>query len=142
MSRKSLTILCVILLPLLSSACSGGTSGSVRNASQSCRTLGGSGSCDGHLGRLSGTYGIDVEDEGISPSDLILVEINVSVELGSVRVSLKGTDGDETSTEVNPGVSQQISGFAQGEFEGFEIVLEALSESVEGLTYSLSYAIQ
>ena len=141
MSRKSLTILWVILLSFLASACSGGTSGSVRNASQSCLNQGGAGSCDGRIGRLSGTYGIDIEDEGISPSDLILVELNVTVDVGTVRVFFEGADGDVTSAEVNPGLPLQIAGFAQGEFDGFEIGFEALGESAEGLTYSLNYAI-
>jgi hypothetical protein len=142
MSRKYLTILSVILFSYLASACAGGTSGSVRSTSQSCTNLGGTGSCDGRIGKLSGTYGIDIEDEGISPSDLIQVELNVTVEVGTVRVFFEGADGELTSAEVNPGLPMQIAGNVIGEFDGFEIGFEALGEPAEGITYSLSYAIQ
>lgn len=141
MSKKSLMILSTLFMSILASACSGATSGSVRSASQSCLNLGGSGSCEGRIGRLNGTYGIDIGDEGISSSDLILVELSVTVELGTVRVFLEGADGDVTSAEVKPGSAVHISGFAQGEFDGFEINFEALGESAEGLTYNFNYTI-
>lgn len=142
MKRKYPSLLCLSLFTLVLSACAGGTSGSVRNSSQTCRTLGGSGSCEGRLGRLSGTYGIDIEDEGISPGDKVRVDLVISVEAGSVRVSINDPDEGISSVDVNPGVAVQLTGFTQGEFDGFEVGFQALSEFAEGVTYSLSYAIQ
>ena len=142
MWKRSLTLSCLILFSILLSGCAGGTSGSVRNASQSCLTKGGSGNCEGRLGRLSGTSGIDIKDEGISPTDAILVEINVSVETGTLNVFFEGPDGDTTIMEVGPGNPLRLSGLIQGEFDGFGIGFQASSEFVEGVTYSLYYAIQ
>jgi hypothetical protein len=142
MDRKYLLPLCLGIFLLVLSACAGGTSGSVRNSSQTCRALGGSGGCDGRLGRLSGTYGIDIEDEGISPGDQVWVELVVSVETGSVRVSIEDPGGGINSVSIDPGVPVQLTGFTQGEFDGFEVGFQALDEFAEGITYSLTYAIQ
>jgi hypothetical protein len=142
MDRKRLSLLCLSLLVLTLSACAGATSGSVRNSSQSCRALAGSGGCDGRLGKLSGTYGIDIEDEGISPGDQVWVELVISVEVGSVRVSIEDTDGGINSVDVDPSAPVKLTGLTQGEFDGFEVTFQALGEFAEGITYSLSYAIQ
>jgi hypothetical protein len=143
MNRKYLSLLCLSLsLLVLLSACAGGTSGSVRNSSQTCRALGGSGGCDGRIGRLSGTYGIDIEDEGISPGDQVWVELVISVEVGSVRVSIEDPDGGVNSVDVDPSAPVQLTGSTQGEFDGFGFGFQALDEFAEGITYSLTYAIQ
>ncbi len=142
MSKKTITRLSLSILVLILSACEGATSGSVRNSSQSCRAGGGSGGCEGRIGRLSGTYGIDVEDEGISPGDTILLEVGVSVETGNLRVFFEDPDGQVTSVEVAPGMPGQLTGYVQGEFDGFGIGFQALSESAEGINYSLEYMSQ
>jgi hypothetical protein len=142
MTHRKVGGIALFLAILLLSACSGGTSGSVRNSSQTCTALGGNGSCEGRFGRLSGTYGIDIEDEGIGPSDLVLVEVTASVEVGSLRVFLEGPEGETNSIEVNPGTPVQLVGYAQGEFDGFEIGFQALGEFAEGVNYSLRYVIE
>lgn len=142
MLKKTITLLSLSILLLLLSACEGATSGSVRNSSQSCRTGGGRGSCEGRMGRLSGTYGIDVEDDSISPGDTIMLDVSVSVETGNLRVFFEDPDGQVMSVEVAPGVPGQLSGYVEGEFDGFGIGFQALSESVEGVGYSLEYMSQ
>jgi hypothetical protein len=142
MKSKILAILCFSILLLMMSACEGGTSGSVRNSSLTCRNLSGHGDCDGRIGRLSGTYSIDIEDDGISPSDQVWVELSVSVDAGSMRVFMEKPDGEETSVEIDPGGPANITGVTQGEFDGFEIGFQSLGEYAEGITYTLSYSTQ
>ena len=142
MNRRMLTTITLCILLSLLSACEGGTSGSVRNASQSCSTAGGYGDCQGRLGRLSGTYGIDIEDEGISPGDTVRVVLTIAVESGSIRAYMEDPEGMETSVEVNPGMPATVTGFTQGDFDGFEFKLQALGEYAEGLEYSLQYSIE
>lgn len=142
MKRKSIVILVICVFGLMLSACEGATSGSVRNSSQSCHNLGGYGDCEGRIGKLSGTYSIDIEDEGISPGDEVVVELSISLELGSLQASILNPEGDETSVEVEPGIPANFTGVTQGDFDGFEISIRALSESAEGINYSLRYFIQ
>ena len=142
MKRKTIALLSICILILTLSACEGATSGSVRNSSQTCHNLGGYGDCEGRIAKLSGTYSIDIEDEGISPGDELIVELAVSLEVGSLQASMQGPDGDETSVDVDPGAPANITGLVQGEFDGFEISFRALSESAEGIVYSLRYFTQ
>lgn len=133
------TVFCLALL--LSSGCAGGTSGSVLNSSQSCHNLGGYGDCEGRIGRLSGTYSIEIEDEGISPGDEVVVEITLAVEGGAALVTLPGLEGGDTTVEANPG-PVNLTGIVGGDFDGFEFTLQALGEYAEGITYSIRYFIQ
>jgi hypothetical protein len=142
MKRKTIAIIGICIFALMLSACEGATSGSVRNSSQTCHNLGGYGDCEGRIGKLSGTYSIEIEDEGISPGDEIVVELSILLELGSLQASILNPDGEETSVEVDPGIPASITGITQGDFDGFEISIRALGESAEGITYSLRYFIQ
>lgn len=142
MKRKSIAILGICLFVLILSACEGATSGSVRNSSQTCHNLGGYGDCEGQIGKLSGTYSIDIEDEGISPSDEVVVELSISLELGSVQASILNPEGEDISVEIEPGIPANITGITQGDFDGFEFSIRAISESAEGINYALRYFIQ
>ena len=142
MNRKTIPFFLICTFALVLSACEGATSGSVRNSSQTCHNLGGYGDCEGRIGKLSGTYSIDIEDEGISPGDELVVELVVSLEAGSLRASLQSPDGSETVVDVDPGGPASVTGLVQGEFDGFEISFRALSDSAEGISYSLRYYTQ
>jgi hypothetical protein len=72
----------------------------------------------------------------------VFVEVITSVEVGSLRVFLEGPEGETNSVEVNPGAPVQLVGYAQGEFDGFEVGFQALGEFAEGVEYSLRYAIE
>ncbi len=139
--RRRLIFFFVTTVMMLS-ACEGATSGSVRNSSQTCHNLGGYGDCEGRMGRLSGTYSIDIEDEGISPGDDVIVELSLSVEVGSVIASMQDRDGQETSVLVEPGVPGNLTGVVGGDFDGFEVVFRAPGESAEGINYALRYFIE
>lgn len=142
MKNKTITILIACLALLLFSGCEGATSGSVISSSQSCHNLGGYGDCEGRIGRLSGSYSIDVEDEGISPGDEIVVELTISVEEGSLVVTLPGVDGADTTIEVGSGETASGTGILGGDFDGFEFNLRAPGDPVSGIGYSLRYFIQ
>jgi hypothetical protein len=142
MKIKIIALVAIFIFALMLSACEGATSGSVRNSSQTCHNLGGYGDCEGHIGKLSGTYSIEIEDEGISPGDEVVVEISISSEVGPLQASFLNLDGEETSVEADPGVPANITGTTQGDFDGFEISIRALGESAEGITYSIRYFIQ
>jgi hypothetical protein len=129
-----------LLLPLvLLAACAGGTSGSIVSSSQSCKTGGGSGSCSGRIGKLTGTYGMDIEDEGIFSGDEVEVEITLSIEVGLVDVSVEDPGGKSYSIEVEPGSEATLLGVSTGEFDGFEITFHAVDGAAQGLSYELIY---
>jgi hypothetical protein len=67
--------------------------------------------------------------------------VTTSVDVGTVVVFLEGQDGETSSVEVSPGTPAQLTGFAQGDFDGFEVGFQALGEYAEGVQYSLMYAI-
>lgn len=128
-----------LTLCLLLVACAGGTSGSIIGSSQSCRAGGGSGSCSGRIGKLTGTYGMDIEDEGIFSGDPVDVELTVSVESGAVLVSVEDPDGKMYSVEIEPGGLGRLVGVSSGEFDGFEITFQAMEDQAAGLSYELIY---
>ena len=134
-------IILAIMVTLLA-ACSGGTSGSVIGSSQNCKTGGGSGSCTGKIGKLSGTYGMDIEDEDIYSGDAVEVEITASLENGLVEISVNDPDGKDYSVQVEPGTQATLLGVSTGEFDGFGITFRAIGGQAEGLSYDLIYQTQ
>lgn len=132
--------ICFLLLALvLLVGCAGGTSGSIVGSSQSCKTGGGSGSCSGRIGKLTGTYGMDIEDEGIFSGDPVDVELTLSIEVGLVDVSVEDPGGKSYSIEVEPGSEATLLGVSKGEFDGFQITFHAVDGPAEGLSYELIY---
>ncbi len=123
-------------------ACEGGTSGSVMGSSSSCRQGGGGGSCEGRYRTLRGTYGEDIEVEGLSSFDEVQVEVEVSVESGSVRVSIETPDGERPSADAAPGQPARLLGLATGEMDGFEVRFEALDGEASGVSYTILYEFQ
>jgi hypothetical protein len=87
------TLFYFLILGLCLAACAGGTSGSIIGSSQNCRTGGGLGSCSGRIGKLTGTYGMDIEDEGIFSGDPVDVELTANVDSGVVMISVEDPDG-------------------------------------------------
>jgi len=138
MRKHSAFVLAAIVILLLA-ACSGGSSGSIIGSSQSCKTGGGSGSCTGRIGKLSGTYSMDIEDGGIFSGDAVEVEITVSVDNGLVDVSVEDPDGKTYSIEVEPGVQDTLLGVSTGSFDGFSFTLQAVGGPAEGVAYELIY---
>jgi hypothetical protein len=103
---------------------------------------GNGGECEGKIGKLSGTYGIDIDDENIFSMDVIDVEIEISVESGSVKVSVEGPDGEVSSSQAAPNQPATLIGTAEGDFDGFEVVFEALDEDARNIKYIISYRIR
>ncbi len=140
-NRQSYWIPTLLLTALLAS-CAGGTSGSVLGSRESCRISTGSGTCEGTFTRLKGTYGKDIEDESIFSGDAIDVEVRASVESGPVRISVESPEGEVTFIEISSGNSGTLIGVASGEFDGFEVVFEALEGEAADITYQITYQVR
>jgi len=132
----------ILLLTVLLTSCAGGTSGSVLGSRETCRISAGSGSCEGTFSTLKGTYGKDIEDEAIFSGDAIDVEVQASVENGPIRISVESPDGTVTFIEILTGNSGTLIGVASGEFDGFEVVFEALEGEATGITYQITYQVR
>lgn len=142
MQKRLVPVLCFVVLVLSVLACEGGTSGSVMNSSETCRISGNGGECEGKFGKLSGTYGKDIEDDSISSMDVIDVEVRVLVESGSVKVSVEGTGGEVSSVQATSNQPAMLMGVAEGDFEGFEITFEALDGEAVNIRYTITYQIR
>ena len=132
----------ILLLTALLASCAGGTSGSVLGSRESCRINAGSGSCEGTFSTLKGTYGKDIEDDAIFSGDAIDVEVHASVESGPVRISVESPSGEVKFIEISSGNSDTLIGVASGEFDGFEVVFEALEGEATGITYQITYQVR
>lgn len=132
----------ILLLTALLASCAGGTSGSVIGSRESCRSSAGSGTCEGTFNKLKGTYGKDIEDESVFSGDAIDVEVRASVESGSVRISVESPEDEITFIEISSGNSGTLMGVASGEFDGFEVVFEALEGEATVITYQITYQVR
>lgn len=142
MSNRQRYWIPILLLTALLASCAGGTSGSVLGSRESCRISAGSGTCEGTFNKLKGTYGKDIEDESIYSGDAIDVEVQASVESGPVRISVESPEGEVAFVEISPGNSGTLIGVASGEFEGFEVVFEALEGEAADITYQINYQVR
>ncbi len=142
MRKRWVPLLCFMMVVLTILACEGATSGSVTGSTETCRMTGNGGECEGKFGKLSGTYGADIEDENIFSMDVIDVEVQVSVESGSVKVSVEGRDGEVSSVQATPNQPATLVGVTEGDFDGFEVTFEALDEEARNVQYKISYQIR
>lgn len=142
MSNRQRYWIPILLLTALLASCAGGTSGSVLGSRESCRISAGSGTCEGTFNKLKGTYGKDIEDESIYSGDAIDVEVQASVESGPVRISVESPEGEVAFVEISPRNSGTLIGVASGEFEGFEVVFEALEGEAADITYQINYQVR
>lgn len=142
MNTRQRQCVLILLLTALLASCAGGTSGSVLGSRESCRINAGSGSCEGTFSTLKGTYGKDIEDEAIFSGDAIDVEVQSSVESGPVRISVESPSGEVTFIEILSGNSGTLIGVASGEFDGFEVVFEALEGEATGIIYQITYQVR
>ena len=142
MNTRQRQCVLILLLTALLASCAGGTSGSVLSSRESCRINAGSGSCEGTFSTLKGTYGKDIEDEVIFSGDAIDVEVQSSVESGPVRISVESPSGEVTFIEILSGNSGTLIGVASGEFDGFEVVFEALDGEATGIIYQITYQVR
>lgn len=132
----------ILLLTALLGSCAGGTSGSVIGSKESCSSSAGSGICEGTFNKLKGTYGKDIEDESVFSGDAIDVEVRASVESGPIRISVESPDSEVTFIEISSGNSGTLLGVALGEFDGFEVVFEALEGEAADITYQITYQVR
>ncbi|MES0340130.1 MAG: hypothetical protein ABUK16_10640 [Anaerolineales bacterium] len=142
MNTRQRQCVLILLLTALLASCAGGTSGSVLGSRESCRINAGSGSCEGTFSTLKGTYGKDIEDEAIFSGDAIDVEVQSSVESGPVRISVESPSGEVTFIEILSGNSGTLIGVTSGEFDGFEVVFEALEGEAADITYQITYQVR
>jgi hypothetical protein len=129
-------VLSVVLIAV--SACEGG---SVSGSSQRCSHQRDSGSCTGSFKKLSGTYGLDVENDRIFNNTQVRVQVQVSVESGPLKVWVKSPDDETTSVEIRPGQSATLRGVAVGVADRFVVRFQALEEQAQGISYELDYQL-
>ena len=142
MKNKTIPALCLAVVFMAVLACEGATSGSVTNSSQTCQSTGNRGGCEGKFGKLRGTYSLEIEDDEISSFDLIDVEARVSVESGSVKVSMQGSGDEVSSAQASPNQPTTLVGVVEGEFGSFKLTFEALDEEAVTVRYNISYEIR
>jgi hypothetical protein len=139
--NKRWTLFALVLALVLATACEGGTSGSVVGSRQSCNYRMGSGTCKGSYRKLSGTYSEDIENDGIYASDAIQVRVEVSVESGVVRVSIKSPDGEVLSVDASPAQPATLTGIAGGFSEEFRVQFQAVDGEAAGVSYDIAYQV-
>jgi hypothetical protein len=142
MKKRTIPALCLACVFMAVLACEGGASGSVTNSSQTCQSIGNVVGCEGKFGKLRGTYSLEIEDDEISSADLIDVEARVSVESGTVKVSLQGSGGEVSSVQASPDRAATLVGVAEGDFGAFKITFEALEDEAITVRYNISYQIR
>jgi len=142
MLRRTIAWIPLLMIFLAMIACEGGTSGSVVGSSQSCQWGGSGGICEGKFKKLSGTYGVDIENDDISSGDKIDVEVEVTLESGVVNVSVESPEGRISSVQVLPNQPGTLIGQAEGEFSAFEVTFEAVDGDAENIVWSISYQIR
>ncbi|MDF1499016.1 MAG: hypothetical protein P1P76_00880 [Anaerolineales bacterium] len=138
MQKLSRIVFLLSALVLLS-ACGGSTSGSIVGARERCRINGGVGFCEGRFRTLNGTYHKDVEDDLIFGGDSVEVTVEASVEKGTLRISIESPGGDLTSIDITPETPGTLIGVAEGEFDGFEVVFQAIDGEATGVEYRIDY---
>ena len=142
MLKHLVPVLCLMSLLLASLACGGGTSGSVVGSGETCRSVGGAGVCEGTYRKLSGTYGKDIEHDYIRSGGQIDVEVEVSVESGSVQISVESPSGGKVSAQAKPGQPGSLVAVAVGELEKFTVTFEATEGEAQNVAYKISYQIR
>jgi hypothetical protein len=132
-------VLIVIILSIL--ACGGGTSGSVVGSTRTCEKSGLTGACEGHINKLSGTYGLEVKNDRLRSDDTIDVEIEVFIGEGNLNVSIVSPEGNISSVQVLPNRPKKLVGQVAGDDAMFEITLEAVEGDVQSILWTVSYRI-
>ena len=133
------TLLALAAVLVLCAACEGGTSGSVTGSRQRCSSRGGSGSCSGSFKKLSGTYGLDIENDRVfSKAE---VEIQASVVSGPSVVYVKTPDDEVKSVDIPAGGSGTLSALAKGRGGRFDVYFQAVEEQAEGIKYEITYKV-
>ena len=128
--------LAAILAAALACTSSGG---SAVGSGESCDRSGNAGTCKGSYSKLSGAYSKTVKADLVHAN--VPVDITVSVESGTVRVSAKAPDGTVSSAEANPGTPATLSGKATGALGQFTVTFEAVGGDATGVTYTIAYQI-
>jgi hypothetical protein len=124
---------------LLTTACEGGTRGSVTGSRQRCSSKGGEGECSGSFKKLSGTYSLDIENENVVSKAEI--QVQASVQTGALKVYVKTPDDEINSVDVPVGEAATLRGTAKGEFDGFKVYFEAVEGEAEGVKYQIRYYV-
>ena len=134
-------VLVPVILMLILSALACESTGSTAGSHRACRSTVGSSQCEGGWKELSGTVIENIENDHISSFDTIPVEITVSVESGTVRVSCKDPDGETGSAQASPGSPATLSADCEGDFDELEVTFEALDGDATGVSYTINYQV-
>lgn len=137
--QKSTWIVWLFTALILLSACEGSTSGSVVGVRERCRINGGVGFCEGQFRTLNGTYHKNIEDDFIFGGDSVEVTVEASVEEGTVRISVESPGGDLTSIDITPETPGTLIAVADGKFDGFEVIFQAIDGEAAGVEYRIDY---
>jgi hypothetical protein len=142
MNRRAWVVLTLATILIVVTACEGGTSGSVMGSRQRCSSKVDSGQCTGGFKKLSGTYVVEVENDRIFLDTPVRVEVQVSVESGSLKVWVESPGDEITSVDVAPGAPATLVGVAEGRGEGFDVYLKAVQDQAEGVSYEIIYYLE
>lgn len=141
-NKRFLLILTALLL--ITTACSGGTGGSVSGTRQSCRASGGTGTCEVKINKLTGTVTHRVQTDFYHEGDPVFVEIDITVQSGEMRLTIESPDEFLSSVQVSTGTNNTLTGIATVDSFMDEVyiplTLEALNGDAEGLAFTLSYS--
>lgn len=134
-------ILVLIFLLLTPTACKSG--GSITGLQESCNLTDAYGSCEAKFRSLSGRYTKRFETNSTFPGEEAQSEITLSVEEGSVRVSIVKPDGTNISGVATPDKPITVTGTsmitAGATMYYIPIIFEALEENASGIEYVFSY---
>ena len=139
MQKRIVLVVAILVLILSALACE--STGSTVGSHRACRSTVGSGQCEGSWKKLSGTVTENIENDRISSFDTIPVEITVSVESGTVRVSCKDPDGETWSAQASSGSPATLSAGCEGDFDELDVTFEALGGDATGISYRIGYEV-
>ena len=140
MERLRWLVLAALLVAAM--GCEGATSGSASAGSQSCRSSNYAGVCEGSYRTIRGTFGHDIELEGLPSDTPVRVEVAVSVEAGRLRFSVTDPDGNTVAQEAAPGRPATLSGTAAVDtFGEFEVKFQALDDEATGISYTIAFEV-
>lgn len=141
--RRIRIIMLAVLLACTLAAC-GGSGGTAIGHTQSCRSSTRQGRCEGRYKKLTGRLTYEIKDLNYVNGTPVDVEIELAVQSGGLRVELAGPGGQVSSGIATPSEPLSLTGVALVDaFGALPVVLQVVEgEAVEGVTYTIAWAVQ
>jgi DNA-directed RNA polymerase alpha subunit len=139
--RRLALIVAIVGLVLLMACQSGSTMGGHKRCSSQQRLGEGSGTCEGGWKTLSGITTLEIENDDIWSTDQIPVNMQITVESGSLQVSCKQPGDERLKVQVRPGETAVLAGVCEADSEEFDITFEALDGEATGVAFAIEYEV-